>query len=44
MMKEVGFVDIQVSRPFDTFGEARGEKNARRFEVYGYTFMARKPG
>jgi hypothetical protein len=44
MIKEVGFVDIRVSRPFDTFGEARGEKKARRFEVYGYTFMARKPG
>ena len=44
MIREVGFVDIQVSRPFDTFGEARGEKKARRFEVYGYTFMARKPG
>ena len=26
MIKEVGFVDIQVSRPFDTFGEARGRK------------------
>ena len=44
MMKEVGFVDIQVSRPFDTFGDARGEKNARKFDVCGYTFMARKPG
>jgi len=33
-----------VSSPFDTFGGARGEKNARRFEVYGYTFTARKPG
>lgn len=44
MMKETGFVDIQVSKPYDTFGEARGETNARRFEVYGYTFMARKPG
>ena len=44
MLKEIGFVDIRVSAPFDTFGEARGEKNARRFEVYGYTFMGRKPG
>lgn len=44
MMTETGFVDIEVSKPFDTFGDARGEKNARRFEVYGYTFMARKPG
>lgn len=43
MMKEIGFIDIQVSKPFDTFGEARGEEKARKFEVYGYTFMARKP-
>jgi hypothetical protein len=38
-----GFVDIRTSKPYDTFGEARGESNARRFEVYGYTFLARKP-
>jgi hypothetical protein len=43
-MKEAGFVDIEVSKPFDTFGDARGEKNARQFDVYGYTFMARKLG
>jgi hypothetical protein len=43
MMTEMGFVDIQVSQPYDTFGEARGEKKARLFEVYGYTFLARKP-
>jgi len=44
MLKEIGFVDIQTSAPYDTFGEARGEKSARRFDVNGYTFMARKPG
>jgi len=43
MMQETGFVDIQVSPPYDTFGEAGGEKNARRFEVYGYAFLAHKP-
>ncbi len=42
-MTEMGFVDIQVSQPYDTFGEARGEKNALLFQVYGYTFLARKP-
>lgn len=42
-MTEMGFVDIQVSQPYDTFGEARGEKKARLFQVYGYTFLARKP-
>jgi hypothetical protein len=43
MMTEMGFVDIQISQPYDTFGEARGEKNARLFQVYGYTFLARTP-
>ena len=44
MLEEIGFVDVAVSDPYDTFGGAGGEKNARAFEVYGYTFMARKPG
>jgi len=43
MLGDTGFVDIQISQPYDTFGEARGEKKARLFEVYGYTFLARKP-
>lgn len=43
MLKEIGFVDIEVSAPFDTFGGAGGEKNARAFDVSGYTFMAIKP-
>lgn len=44
MMAEIGFVDIRVGSPADTFGGASGEKNARRFEVYGYPFLAIKPG
>jgi hypothetical protein len=44
MLQEIGFLHVQVSKPYDVFAEARGEKNARRFEVYGYTFLARKPG
>jgi len=43
MLEDSGFVDIQISPPYDTFGDARGEKKARLFEVYGYTFVARKP-
>ena len=43
MLAEVGFVDIQTSPPYDTFGGARGEDKARRFAVYGYTFLAEKP-
>ena len=44
MLAEIGFADIQIGPPYDTFGEARGEKKARQFAVYGYTFVARKPG
>lgn len=43
MLEEIGFVEVQVGPPADTFGGASGEKNARRFEVYGYPFLATKP-
>ena len=43
MLETIGFVDVKVGPPNDTFGGASGEKNARRFEVYGYSFLARKP-
>jgi hypothetical protein len=43
MLAEVGFVDIQIGPPVDTFGGAQGEANARTFEVYGYAFLAHKP-
>lgn len=43
MLEEIGFTSIEVSAPYDTFGGASGEKNARRFGVFGYTFMAVKP-
>jgi hypothetical protein len=43
MMEEIGFVDVRIGSPCDTFGEASGEKKARRFDVYGYAFMAQKP-
>lgn len=43
MLTEVGFVDIEIGPPVDTFGGAAGEANARNFEVYGYAFLARKP-
>jgi hypothetical protein len=42
MLEQIGFVEVKVGRPHDTFAEAPGEKNARRFEVYGYPFLARK--
>jgi hypothetical protein len=43
MLLETGFVDIEVSQPYDTFGGAKGENKARLFDVYGYTFLAGKP-
>jgi hypothetical protein len=44
MLEQSGFVDVRIGDPHDTFGGAGGEANARRFEVYGYDFIARKPG
>jgi hypothetical protein len=44
MMRDIGFTGIEVGPPCDTFGGAGGEKNARKFEVFGYAFLARKPG
>ncbi len=44
MLAGIGFVDIEIGPARDTFGGAGGEKNARAFEVYGYPFLARKPG
>ena len=43
MLEEMGFVEIEIGSPFDTYGGASGEANARAFEVYGYPFRARKP-
>jgi len=43
MMKEAGFVEAKIGAPCDTFGAAKGEPNARKFEVYGYPFLALKP-
>ena len=43
IMGDAGFVDIEIGPAVDTFGGAPGEANARRFEVFGYPFLARKP-
>lgn len=44
MLEQSGFVDVRIGSPVDTFAGAGGEGNARRFDVYGYSFLARKPG
>ena len=43
MLEEIGFADIIIGPPVDTFGGARGEEKARAFEVFGHAFLARKP-
>lgn len=43
MLEESGLTDVQVGAPVDTFGGARGEGNARAYDVRGYAFLARKP-
>jgi hypothetical protein len=43
MLEEVGFADVLIGEPADTFGGAGGEEKARAYEVYGYAFLGRKP-
>ena len=44
MLEDSGFVDVRIGPPVDTFGGAGGEEKARAFAVYGYAFLAHKPG
>jgi len=44
MLDEVGFVDVTIGEPIDTFRESEGEEKARAYEVFGYSFLARNPG
>ncbi|HEX4776472.1 MAG TPA: hypothetical protein VFW74_06860 [Acidimicrobiia bacterium] len=44
MLEEAGFEAIEIGPPVDTFGGAKGETNARAYDVYGYAFLARTPG
>jgi arsenite methyltransferase len=43
MLEEAGFANIEIGAAVDTFGGAKGEKNARVFDVRGYPFLAVKP-
>jgi hypothetical protein len=43
MMRQTGFVGVEVGPPIDVFAGAGGEPNARTFAVYGYAFVALKP-
>jgi hypothetical protein len=44
MLEELGFVDVRIGPSVDTFRGAGGERKARQFDVYGYPFLARRPG
>ena len=43
MLEEIGFVDVEYGAKVDTFEGASGEEKARTYEVYGWSFLARKP-
>lgn len=43
VMRRAGFVDLEVGSAVDTFGGARGEANARRFDVYAHVYVGHKP-
>jgi hypothetical protein len=43
MLEELGFVDVRIGPSVDTFRGASGESKARKFAVYGYPFLARRP-
>ncbi|HVL51912.1 MAG TPA: hypothetical protein VM754_10485 [Actinomycetota bacterium] len=39
----MGFTDVQIGPPVDTFNGAAGENNARAYDVHGHAFIAQKP-
>ena len=43
MLDQAGFDSVVIGEPVDTFAGAGGEPNARRFEVYGFAFLAHRP-
>jgi hypothetical protein len=44
MLEDTGFRDVAIGPAVDTFEGAGGQDQARAYEVYGYAFLARKPG
>ncbi len=44
MLEESGFTQIEIGEAADTFAGTSGEGKARAYDVYGYPFLARKPG
>jgi len=44
MLHDCGFTSVVIGDEADTFGGAPGEASARAFDVYGYAFLAHRPG
>ena len=44
MLEDSGFTDVLIGEGVDTFGGAAGEEKARAYQVYGYAFLALRPG
>ncbi len=44
MIEASGFTGVEIGPAVDVFAGAGGESNARTFGVYGYAFIAYKPG
>ena len=42
MLEDAGFEAVEIGEAYDTFGGATGEDKARAFDVYGYSFLARR--
>ena len=42
MLEDVGFVDVTIGPPVDTFAGSSGEEKARIYAVHGYPFLARR--
>lgn len=43
MLEDIGFLDVRIGEPADTFAGAQGEAKARTYGVLGYPFLARAP-
>jgi len=44
VVREAGFVDVELGEFIDVFSGSPHESDAREFETRGVTFRARKPG
>ena len=43
MLQISGFTGVVIGEAVDTFSGAKGQDQARAFDVYGYAFMVSRP-